>query len=244
MRKEIPIVCFLSTYREGKLPQGTIRSVLKVTQDIICFEGLTEANHVPGPETDLGAYKRFMVRKANWESESAKRTDMLMYARRKFRDEEFWMLLLDGDEILVWGEYLRDWLNVLEPGFESQENFVPIKVTEAATRLIKLDVNGTEIEVPNGALTFVTSSHLYHSSVIDHYHVGAWQIVTPFEGRIAALDNRDSERPPSYGEPHIHHRPYLRRYERKEFRAHDHEESRWLDSQGLSKAKYEHEKGE
>lgn len=202
--------------------------MLKATDDIIVFEGLTETEHVPGPETDLGSYRRYMVYNSQWASESQKRTQMLEHARRKLKCE-FWMLLIDGDEILLWGEYLRDWLNVLEPGIDSPENIVPLKVTEANTRWMEVDVNGTVIEVPNGALTFVSSSHLYHSCIIDHYHVGAWQIVTPYDGRIAALDNRDSERPPAYGEPHIHHRPYLRRGKRKSFRAHDHEEQRWLD---------------
>lgn len=221
---EIPIVCFISTYREGKLPRGAIRSALKATPHIIVFEGLTESEHVEGEATSLGRqYRQYLKEIAVWKSETEKRNAMLAYARRFFRND-FWILILDGDEILVWGEYLRDWLDVLKPGADSAENVVPLKRTEASTAWIE---NEDGVKVTNGIYTDIAPSRLYHSSIIHSYYVGCWQFHTP-DGQIAVMSHRQSDRPPAYGEPHIHHRSYLRRHDRAEFRARDHEEKRWL----------------
>ena len=215
----------MSTYKEGILPQGAIRSVLKCTQNIIVFEGTTEKeieNSELYPPTDLGGYKRYLAHKGFWTSESEKRTAMLHYAKHKF-GQNFWCLLIDADEILVWGEYLPDWLGQLKPGWGSDENVVPIKLTEGIMR----EDDGT-------LWTDIAPSHLYHSCIIERYSVGAWQIQAK-NGMVAVLDRQRALRPPAMGEPHIHHRSYLRRGERFKFRANQHEEQRWLDERGLER---------
>lgn len=230
-----PIVCLVSTYREGNLARGAIRSALKATQNIIVFEGLTETEHINGDPTIFGNYKKYLKSTANWKSESDKRTAMLKYAKRHY-GSNFWCLLVDADEILVWGEYLQDWLHVLSPGPGSDENIVPIKVTEGTIRTTEIELEGEQkVEIPMGVWTDIGPSHLYHASIIDHYVVGAWQFATP-DGRVGVLDRKPAMRPPMMGEPHIHHRSYLRRGDRKEFRASGHEEQRWLNERGITKS--------
>lgn len=232
---EIPIVCLMSTYREGKLPRGAIKSALKATPHIIVFEGLTESEHVPGPETDLGNLTKYIARKGKWNDEADKRNEMLNYAQMKFpKPTGFWILLLDGDELLVWGEYLRDWLDQLDPGYGSAENVVPIKVTEPSRRQMQIPLPSGIVEVPGELWTDTGPSHLYHSSIIKRYVVGAWQIETP-SGLVAMLDRMESPNPPAMGEPHIHHRSYLRRGERKDFRANQLDERRWIDARDMKK---------
>lgn len=216
-----PIIALISTYKEGKLPQGAIRSVISIAQDIVVFEGPTEGYEVEGDKTDLGRFRRFLRSNTSWPDEHTKRTAMLNDTRKLImRGKPFWALVIDGDEILIWGEYLQDWLNVLEPGYpHSEENLVPIKRTEAAW---KAYADGAV-----GPYADIAPSRLYHSSFVAEYRVGAWGITTT-DGKEGYLDHRESERPPVYGEPHIHHRPYLRRHERASLRlsAYEGEEQR------------------
>lgn len=224
-----PIICLMSTYREGLLPRGAIRSALKATPHVVVFEGLTEiGSEIPESEpTNLGPYKRYLKFTGQWNSETAKRTAMLDYARNKF-GKSFWVLLLDADELLVWGEYLPDWLSVLNPK-DPKEVVVPIKVTEAAYRK-----DPETKEETDRFWTDIGPSHLYHSSLIKRYAVGAWQFET-WDGQIVKLDRLPAAREPMQGEPHILHRSFLRRGERRFFRANQHEEQRWLDNRGLSR---------
>lgn len=212
-KAEVPIVCFISTYKEGQLVQGAIRSALACTNRILVFEGLTETEGVEGEPTQLGIYNKYLAGTGRWDSESEKRNAMLQHARQKWQ-KDFWIMILDADELLVWGENLRDWLNQLNPGLHGPENVVPLKITEHI-----LKDNGTWD-------TWEAPHRLYHSSIIIRYVVGSWQFEAP-GGKLGVLNSQPSDLPPIYGEPHIHHRHYLRRGERQAFRAHEHEEARW-----------------
>lgn len=196
-------VALISSYKEGRLIQGTIHSLVAAgVFDIVIFDGPTKPGAVVnGDKTDIGRWNHragIVYEESTWPNEHTKRTAMLQRAREVYPLPEFWILTIDADEILVWGEYLTDWLNVLRP--EKGEVVVPLKRTEA---------QWTE----TGFLSDVAPSRLIHSSIVKEYLVSCWKILTPKDEVFFAGHYR-APKMPMYGEPHIHHRSYLRRIER------------------------------
>lgn len=208
-----PIICLISSYREGTLIQGAIRSALPLDCPIIVYEGATSVTKPGGPKTDLGKFEQnvFEFYYSDWADEASKRNAMLSYARglHQFRErEQFWILTLDADEILLWAEYLPEWLDALRPGYPlTDENIVPLKLT----------VPGVDEETRNGLMTWIQPSRLVHSSLIDRYDIGLLRARTPDDKPLWFAAYR-SEIPPAFGEPHIHHRYYLRRGQRNQAR--------------------------
>lgn len=219
-----PIVALISSWKEGRLIQGTIRSVLPYCAKVLVYDGATQQGETPGEKTDIGIYLgQVVVKEGFWKIEHEKRTEMLHQAKRLMQRKPFWILTIDADEILIWGEYLEDWLGVLRPGYpQTGENVVPIKRTEAAWTL-----NG-------GFVSDISPSRLIHSSMVAEYMVSCWKIKTP-DGKIFDAGHYRAERMPMYGEPHIHHRSYLRRFERAQIRSSKGEEKEFLEKQGLDK---------
>lgn len=214
-----PIAVLISSYKEGKLIQGAIRSALTCDPvGIWIMDGKQDQGDIPGEETDpelptLGWITPFSIRYQDFDKESEKRTALFEWMQEETKNAPLWVLTLDADEILVWGEYLIDWLHVLKP--ENGEGVVPLKRTEA------------HWAETGGFHTDVAPSRLVHSSLIKRYLVSCWHVETP-SGEKIALGHWKAERQPLYGEPHIHHRPYLRRFERGEIRAHEGEEETYL----------------
>lgn len=203
-----PIVVMIASYKEGKLVQGAIRSALKCKPaHVIACDAAIEGLTVEGEATDFGQYKRYRaVTFKSFPAQHIMRQSMLETAKIRMRGKPFWILTLDADEILVWGEYLPDWLNQLKPGYpKSAENVIPLKMT------------GIQWREGEGFKTFITPSRVVHSSLIGKYLCGQWVFESP-DGNFATLGHLDSEAMPAPGEPHIHHRPYMRRPERQAFR--------------------------
>lgn len=204
-----PIVCLISSYREGELIQGALRSVFAVGCPVVWFEGATSVTKPGGPKTDIGMWGLPVCssRRGEWPDEASKRNAMLDVAREVVGGNPFWILTVDADEILLWGEYLSDWLNALQPGYPNGENVVPMKLTVPATDEL----------THNGPITWIQPSRLIHSCIIDHYVTGLAVAETP-DGKEAVFNAERSYTPPCFGEPHIHHRYYLRRGERGKLR--------------------------
>lgn len=206
-----PVVCLISSFREGELIQGAIRSASQCSDRIMVWEGATNAKASPtaGEKTRLGPMGVHVndLHYGTWGDEAQKRNAMVQSAREHMR-KPFWMLTLDADEILVWSEYLGDWLNALRPGYpRSDQNVVPIKIT----------VPGYDDETKHGPATYIQPSRLVHSSLVGQYTNGLVLAVTP-DGAKLDFSAYRSEIPPIVGEPHIHHRYYLRRPDRAAIR--------------------------
>lgn len=215
------LAILITSYKEGTLIQGTIRSTINLPGTVFVAEGGFWNQDVEGEPTDVGFGNRnnLIVWNGTWESETAKRNEMLNRARERY-EKDFWILTIDADEILVWGEYLVDWLRQLSPGYpESQENIVPMKRTEDKWNKKKGFFH-----------TDIAPSRLIHSSVIERYEVGTLRFRTP-DNKEGSLHHYSSPKPPIYGEPHIHHRHYLRRGERAVYRAAEQEEKVWRENQ-------------
>lgn len=211
-----PIAVLISSYKEGALIQGAIRSARACQPNFLAvFDGPTRDEEIPGDDTEPGTAFHLYVDQwtdGEWPSEHEKRTAMVVAAREYLYTPSFWILTLDADEILVWGEFLRDWLQALRP--EQGELVVPIKRTEAAW------------DPESGFVSDISPSRLLHSSLVDRYLVSCWQIETP-SGQVFEASHYRAPRQPMYGEPHIHHRHYLRRYERARVREHKVEEAEY-----------------
>lgn len=104
--KPFRLVGLMSTYREGPLALGAYESLLDAGLDaVIVWEGpagpLRCDDAPPTPESLVNHH-------GTWETDGAKRTAMLEHVKAIYHDRPLWLVLLDGDEILVNGRYLRD----------------------------------------------------------------------------------------------------------------------------------------
>lgn len=191
--------------------EAAIRS-LQPLDGILVFEGPVEGNEPAGPVSKIDRELATVVIEDEWETDAAKRTAMLTLAKRKWPGET-WGLWLDGDEILLWGEYLRDWiLRVSQQG--TKENPVggwPLALVEldgtttlCMGKLVRLDlirqylISSSYIELVNGDRRTVGN--------IDYWNpIDGPTIFDPETGKP-----HWRARPPLQGEPHLQHRPILR----------------------------------
>lgn len=167
-----------------------------------------------------------------WESDAAKRTAMLkatqqMHGRSR---EPLWILWLDSDELLLWGEYLRDWQNRAE---------VETGAGGFLIRLVELDgsvvltyckiVRGDMIESYEHSINVVQLKNGMTISMpnVPICRAGGVPVWTD-ETRAIEVDDLARLRPPVHGEPHILHRTLLRNPQRPGERQSD-AESRWYE---------------
>lgn len=113
------VVGMISTYKEGRLVRGAISSLLAVGLDALyVYEGPAgdPDDDLGGdvPDTDLSQLgvidtigPKVHLRENRWRTDARKRNEMLQAAKRDFPGET-WAVVLDADEVLVNGEYLRD----------------------------------------------------------------------------------------------------------------------------------------
>jgi hypothetical protein len=103
----------ISSYREGRLTLGAVRSLAAVgLDDLLISEG--PAGDLPPDVQDAPLSEwppGVQVNGGRWRSDGRKRDAMLQEAKRRHalhEGEPLWGVWLDGDELLAHGEYLRD----------------------------------------------------------------------------------------------------------------------------------------
>lgn len=104
------LVALLSTYREGPLAQGAIRSIASHVDHVIVWEGPAgdaRCDGAPATELEPGYPTNLRWNTGEWATDAAKRSDMIEYLHGQFQGP-VWALWLDGDEILENGHHLRD----------------------------------------------------------------------------------------------------------------------------------------
>jgi hypothetical protein len=205
------VVGLVSSFREGRMLTSAIES-LRALDGVLVYEGPVEGNEPAGPVSVYGNVDRGKVKiyDGEWASDAVKRTAMLQKAKIAWPGE-LWGVWLDGDEILLWGEYLKDWLEPVV-ALGTPENPVggwPISLVELDSsvawcmgKVVRLDlirrylVSSSYIEMTDGTRRTVGN-------------VDAW---SPLDGPMQHVNGRPHwrARPPLQGEPHLQHRPSLR----------------------------------
>lgn len=210
------IVGLVSSFREGPMLQTAIRS-LGALDHVLVFEGPVEGNEAAGPVSVIPRENRVSVVHGAWEDDAAKRTAMVEWvrARRWLDDDGTWGLWLDGDEILLWGEYLRDWLAAAVSWTEDDPVSNPI--VGWPLTLVEMDSSvswcmGKLVRVDRIARYLVSSSYieLVNGRRATVGNVPAWN---PVDGPLQlGPEGRPHwrARPPLHGEPHLLHRWKLR----------------------------------
>jgi hypothetical protein len=154
-----------------------------------------------------------------WSSDANKRTKMLRYA--KAIDPNAWILWLDGDEILLCGEYLHDHCKRAEE-----------ETATGGTALRIVEYDGS-VALCYGKLIRVNTVKRYLMSSWELELVSGMGVALPNTpictaggipcGEISSKEDPllGKNRPPLMGEPHLLHRHGLRNPDREAPRMHD-----------------------
>jgi hypothetical protein len=110
------VVGMVSAYREGRLLLGAVDSILSVGLDrLYVFEGPAGeplADDNPSPGSPLDAIRSVaVVHRGRWRTDGRKRNEMLQRAKSDYPEGPVWAVVVDADEVLVNGRYLRDRLH-------------------------------------------------------------------------------------------------------------------------------------
>lgn len=217
------IVGLISSYREGAQLASTVATAIQGCDMVAVFEGPVGDAPETGEMSPLSLLRKqgAIVIEGEYASDAAKRTKALHWAQRKWqgmsaaRSDPLWILWLDGDEVLIWPEFLRDFLRRaahVEDGF----NWL-IRLTEF-----------------DGSVAHC-SGKCIRGDIVEEYLVSSYQV--SINGMVIALPNvpiwrpgepmTEVNRPPLQGEPHILHRSGLRPPTRTVARLHD-KEAEWF----------------
>jgi hypothetical protein len=221
------VVGLVSSYREGRLLRGCLDSIERVGLDkLYVYEGPAGAPlDADVPESDFDKRGPTIVHHGRWRTDARKRQAMLDHVHRDYHDQPVWGIVLDGDEILVNGEYLRDilqarlWDDEANPDKPPWARW-PLRKIEhdgsvglAGGRCIRLDFV-KEYLVSNATLTNVWGFRDGWGDVIETNPVWLDMFLKAIDGgRMAAW-------PPFPCEPHIFHRSNLRHPLRRGLRLH------------------------
>jgi hypothetical protein len=215
------IIALLSVYDEDKqMFEDCIKSV-SMFDYVLVFDGPTTSDENFTSTARLSDNEDYYEVHGYWKSDADKRTEMLILA--KVWDREAWGLWLDGDEILLYGEYLKTLCKRAE--IETATGGVSLRIVEydgsvsqSYGKLIKLSeirryvMSSYEVILRNGITVALPNVPICSAGGLP----------------IGEITNRDDPilalaRPPVIGEPHILHRHGFRNPEREAPRLHDKE---------------------
>jgi len=222
-----PRICaMISCYQEGDLLWSTIESA-SMLDEIFVVEGSTEfplnSSHFHGEARKTPTEKRvrYMYYEGVFKSDADKRSAILREAQAWNHDA--WGIWIDGDEILLFGDYLRDHCSRADE--ETATGGATIRLVEydgsvanCYGKLIKL----------GSIRNYVMSS--YEVTLESGMTVALPNVPICSAGGIPLTDSTDRndpdfavKRPPVIGEPHLLHRHGLRSPRREAPRLHDKE---------------------
>lgn len=234
------IVGLVSTWREGQLAASAVRSLLACCDAVRVMEGpIGEQPPSAGIATDWAPFakdQRVIVHEGTFATDAEKRTALLDKTRRY--PAPTWGVILDGDELLLWGEYLREQIEHMQARYTATgatSTGCSMRIVESDgsvgqinARVLRLDLveryvhssyhlrftNGTESARPNFVLRLAGQSDLPpHADLLEN--LDAFANGSSPEGLRATLEHELAHgyiqrRRPLHGEPHILHRSVLR----------------------------------
>jgi hypothetical protein len=208
------IVGLVPTYREGPLAADAVRSLLPCCDAILVTEGPIGEPTDAGTPTDISELKRnpkVTFTTGAWPTEISKRNAMLERTRRY--PAPVWGVYLDADEVMINAELIPSliWASEqhAEPG--NDVTAIPIMRTEIDGgvgrnhRIIRLD------RLERHVLSMSQWQFYDQVTVAIFPSIHVWRAGEPVT---------ETARPPLQGEPHFHHRAYLRPPVRGEQRLH------------------------
>ncbi len=223
----------ISCYREGTLVQAAIRSAATACDSVIVYEGpagepLPNEEECPGsdftPFEQPVAWSNSILHHGRWRTDARKRQAMLE-ATRKY-DAPVWGVWIDGDEILMNGEWLRDWLqNVLWR--DDQENPTvgfPIPLMELDGSLTICRAKVVRLDL---IAEYLVSSHYLKLVNGQRYPAGNEPLTLQnyLAPRREMMETKDRlyAWPPFPHEPYLVHRSAFRHPARRGLRLHEQE---------------------
>jgi hypothetical protein len=220
----------VSAYKEGRLVRAAIESLRRVDLDCMyVYEG--PAGEPLGddvPDSDYyGGY--YVLREGRWRTDARKRDAMLQQAKKDFPGGPLWGVIVDGDEILVNGEYLRDRLQAIVWDDEARGADLhnadrpptarwPLRLVESdggisliTARVIRLDLVRS-IDISSSVVTNISGVQEGWGNVAEDAKlwIDIWMHAAE-RGRMVCW-------PPLPCEPHIVHRSNLRHPARRGLR--------------------------
>jgi hypothetical protein len=210
----------IPSYKEGPLLASAIRSArVPGVDQIIVFDGPIDEDAVvtraPIPPEVVGAdYYEVGV----WKSDAHKRSDMLRRAKKFHASEPgkltapLWILWLDADEILLYGEYLTDLIHRADAetgagGFALRLVELDGSVVKTYGRIVRGDlISSYVMSIANVKLISGLVVSLPNVPICKAGGVPVWTD----EERAIQVEDLATLRPPLMGEPHILHRAGLR----------------------------------
>ena len=219
------LVGLVSSYREGNLLAGAVRSLANSVDAMLVYEGPAGEpleNEAACPHTNyIGAHH------GRWRTDARKRNEMLQDAKKRWPGVG-WGIWLDGDEILVNAQYLRDLLQAVLWNDEQDDTETP--TIRYPIRKIEADGSMSMTGSRVFRLDLVRSIDISVSVVTNQYGIEeAWGDVPSSSAAFVhhymrALDHgRMIAWPPMPCEPHIFHRSHLRHPARRGLRLHKQE---------------------
>jgi len=225
------LVTLISVFEEEDHMLNAAIDSAKISDRIMVYDGPIKAmknrvlNSWEVKRTPRGTTYYFFT--GHWKSDADKRTDMLIEAQADNYDA--WALWLDGDEILLYGEYLKDHCYRAEQETATGGTTIRIveydgSVAQCYGKLIRVGavrsylMSSYEIELENGMTVALPNVPICSAGGIP----------------IGEIKGRDDpmlalNRPPLMGEPHLLHRHGLRNPERTAPRLHDEEAKSFED---------------
>lgn len=248
----------VSCYREGSLARAAIDSLQEVRLDrLYIYEG-PAGEPLPGemPETEMPEWvhdREMMdatrtgrsavhVHSGRWRTDARKRNEMLQHAKRDFPDGPLWAVVVDADEVLINGRFLRDRLQALvwddevkgaEPGNTSKPPWArwPLHLIEqdGSIHLITARVFRADLVASiDHSSSVVTNEH----GVQEGWGNYAARSAAWLEGWMRAVDAGVMIAwPPLPAEPHLVHRANLRHPLRRGLRMSEQEATEFARAQ-------------
>ena len=189
--KRTPVVGMISSWREGRLAYAAAASLLQACDRVYVLEGPVDGvDTTEGEPSEWPNDGHLIIREApSYATDAAKRTALLRWVQNK-NPGPCWGITLDGDEVLLFPELLRDYLIRAER--ENERAGMRLKVCEADGQVYESGVRCLRVDHVEG---FVLSGY---------------QITLKDSAAVVTLPMVPSEKAPIMGEPHILHRSYLR----------------------------------
>lgn len=238
------LIACLPTYKEGRLVQSALRSIVYAVDAVMVWEGSAGKVSLPDgcPETDLGDLlfgPDDDYREGVWASDPAKRTEMLKHVRERFHDRPAWILWLDADEIMVNADYLRDLVRrqMWEDEQRGASIVKPDNLPTGGLILRYVEADGS-VSKEWGRLVRADLIRRYEVSnlVVEGINGVRNRLGRRIEDAREWRDPRERVHghalvldPPLPGEPHFVHRSHLRHPLRERLRLHEQEHDKLVE---------------